>query len=224
MDRRLTWYILGGMILGVIVGYAVYKGVPADHDWFGYLTKTFKLLSDIFLHLIKLLVAPLILSTIVVGIAHMGDSSALGRIGFRAIAWFITASFISIGLGLLDGQSWSSRALERPSFQQQRPRKKWVKYRSTISGRFMLSIFPKNAFEALATNNILQILGFLDLCWCRTIGHRRKRCAASPRCRRAGGNDAADHRLCHALCSDRGFRRNCRSGVGQAGSKYLAPM
>ncbi len=101
MDRRLTWYILGGMILGVIVGYIVHLNLPADHVWFGYLTKTFKLLSDIFLHLIKLLVAPLILSTIVVGIAHMGDSTALGRIGTRAILWFITASFISIGLGLL---------------------------------------------------------------------------------------------------------------------------
>ncbi|MGQ3179583.1 MAG: cation:dicarboxylate symporter family transporter, partial [Blastomonas fulva] len=52
-------------------------------------------------NLIKLLVAPLVLSTIVVGIAHMGDSSALGRIGVRALTWFITASFISIGLGLL---------------------------------------------------------------------------------------------------------------------------
>lgn len=71
-----------------------------DNVWFEYATKTFKL-SDIFLNLIKLLVAPLILSTIVVGIAHMGDSSALGRIGFRAISWFIIASFISIGLGLM---------------------------------------------------------------------------------------------------------------------------
>lgn len=48
-----------------------------------------------------MLVAPLVLSTIVVGIAHMGDSSALGRIGTRALLWFITASLISIGLGLV---------------------------------------------------------------------------------------------------------------------------
>lgn len=101
MDKRLTVYILIGMMLGVLVGYGVHVGIAADNVWFEYLTKTFKLLSDIFLNLIKLLVAPLILSTIVVGIAHMGDSSALGRIGFRAITWFIIASFISIGLGLL---------------------------------------------------------------------------------------------------------------------------
>jgi Na+/H+-dicarboxylate symporter len=159
MDRRLTWYILGGMILGVIVGYAVHIGLPQDNVWFEYATKTFKLLSDIFLNLIKLLVAPLILSTIVVGIAHMGDSSALGRIGFRAISWFIIASFISIGLGLLMvnlfqpgvGAPVDTVANAAASIGEVKKLDFW---------EFLLSIFPKNAFEAMATNNILQILVF----------------------------------------------------------------
>ncbi|HEV7233923.1 MAG TPA: dicarboxylate/amino acid:cation symporter, partial [Sphingorhabdus sp.] len=159
MDRRLTWYILAGMILGVIVGYAVHVGVPQDNAWFEYLTKTFKLLSDIFLNLIKLLVAPLILSTIVVGIAHMGDSSALGRIGFRAISWFIIASFISIGLGLLMvnlfqpgvGAPVDSVANATATIGEVKKLDFW---------EFILSVFPKNAFEAMATNNILQILVF----------------------------------------------------------------
>jgi Na+/H+-dicarboxylate symporter len=159
MDRRLTWYILAGMILGVIVGYAVHVGLPQDAAWFGYLTKTFKLLSDIFLNLIKLLVAPLILSTIVVGIAHMGDSSALGRIGFRAISWFIIASFISIGLGLLMvnlfqpgvGAPIDTVAAAAQNIGEVKKLDFW---------EFILSIFPKNAIEAMATNNILQILVF----------------------------------------------------------------
>jgi Na+/H+-dicarboxylate symporter len=159
MDRRLTWYILGGMILGVIVGYAVHVGLPQDNVWFEYATKTFKLLSDIFLNLIKLLVAPLILSTIVVGIAHMGDSAALGRIGFRAISWFIVASFISIGLGLLMvnlfqpgvGAPVDTVANAAASIGEVKKLDFW---------EFILSIFPKNAFEAMATNNILQILVF----------------------------------------------------------------
>jgi hypothetical protein len=79
MDKRLTLWILIGMIAGIIVGYTVHIGVAPDSSTFENLTKTFKLLSDIFLNLIKLLVAPLILSTIVVGIAHMGDSTALGN-------------------------------------------------------------------------------------------------------------------------------------------------
>jgi Na+/H+-dicarboxylate symporter len=159
MDKRLTLWILAGMILGVAAGYAVHVGIAPDNVWFEYLTKTFKLLSDIFLNLIKLLVAPLILSTIVVGIAHMGDSSALGRIGFRAIAWFITASFISIGLGLLMvnlfqpgvGAPVDTVAQAAASIGEVKKLDFW---------EFILSIFPKNAVEALAANNILQILVF----------------------------------------------------------------
>jgi Na+/H+-dicarboxylate symporter len=159
MDRRLTMWILLGMAMGVVVGYIVHVSLPADHVWFEYLTKTFKLLSDIFLNLIKLLVAPLILSTIVVGIAHMGDSAALGRIGFRAIAWFIIASFISIGLGLLMvnlfqpgvGAPVDTVAAAASNIGEVKKLDFW---------EFILSIFPKNALEAMATNNILQILVF----------------------------------------------------------------
>jgi Na+/H+-dicarboxylate symporter len=147
------------MILGVAVGYAVHVSFAQDSTQFEYLTKTFKLLSDIFLNLIKLLVAPLILSTIVVGIAHMGDSSALGRIGFRAITWFIIASFISIGLGLLMVN------LFQPGIGAQvdtiaNTAATVGDFKKLDFWEFILSIFPKNAFEAMATNNILQILVF----------------------------------------------------------------
>ena len=159
MDKRLTLWILAGMILGVAVGYAVHVSFAQDSTQFEYLTKTFKLLSDIFLNLIKLLVAPLILSTIVVGIAHMGDSSALGRIGFRAITWFIIASFISIGLGLLMVN------LFQPGIGAQvdtiaNTAATVGDFKKLDFWEFILSIFPKNAFEAMATNNILQILVF----------------------------------------------------------------
>jgi Na+/H+-dicarboxylate symporter len=159
VDKRLTLWILAGMILGVAVGYAVHVSFAQDSTQFEYLTKTFKLLSDIFLNLIKLLVAPLILSTIVVGIAHMGDSSALGRIGFRAITWFIIASFISIGLGLLMVN------LFQPGIGAQvdtiaNTAATVGDFKKLDFWEFILSIFPKNAFEAMATNNILQILVF----------------------------------------------------------------
>jgi Na+/H+-dicarboxylate symporter len=147
------------MILGVAVGYAVHVSFAQDSTYFEYFLKTFNLLSNIFLNLVKLLVAPLILSTIVVGIAHMGDSSALGRIGFRAITWFIIASFISIGLGLLMvnlfqpgvGAPVDSIANAAATIGEVKKLDFW---------EFILSIFPKNAFEAMATNNILQSLVF----------------------------------------------------------------
>jgi Na+/H+-dicarboxylate symporter len=158
MDKRLTLWILAGMILGVIVGYAVNQSIDPTIvkesvvPWF-------KLLSDIFLNLIKVLVAPLILSTIVVGIAHMGDSSALGRIGFRAITWFITASFISIGLGLLM-VNFFQPGVGAPIPDAGAAVAAMGEVKELKATEFLLSIFPKNAFEAMATNNILQILVF----------------------------------------------------------------
>ncbi|MEQ1497584.1 MAG: dicarboxylate/amino acid:cation symporter [Novosphingobium sp.] len=159
MDRRLTLYILIGMVLGVVAGWLVFTLVPKgmEGDLHGTFLKSFGLLSSIFLNLIKMLVAPLILSTIVVGIAHMGDSAALGRIGFRAITWFIIASLISIGLGLLmvnltqpglgvDTSGASAKAVGEVA--------------KLDFFEFVLHIFPKNAIDALATNNILQILVF----------------------------------------------------------------
>ncbi len=159
MDRRLTLWILAGMILGVAVGYTVHQNFAPESAQFEYLTKTFKLLSDIFLNLIKLLVAPLILSTIVVGIAHMGDSSALGRIGFRAITWFIVASFISIGLGLLMVNVFQP-GIGAPVDTITNAAATIGEVKKLDFWEFILSIFPKNAFEAMATNNILQILVF----------------------------------------------------------------
>jgi Na+/H+-dicarboxylate symporter len=156
MDKRLTLWILAGMVLGVIAGFVVNQTLAADSKSMEYAVKTFGLLSGIFLNLIKMLVAPLILSTIVAGIAHMGDSTALGRIGFRAISWFIIASLISISLGLLMvnlfqpgvGVALAAGAAEVGEVK------------SLDFFEFILSVFPKNAFEALATNNILQILVF----------------------------------------------------------------
>ena len=166
MDKKLTWYILAGMLLGVVAGYLVNQFVPAgpttiwpfgaEGDLRQIYIDSFNLLSQIFLSLIKMLVAPLILSTIVAGIAHMGDSSALGRIGFRAITWFIVASFISIALGLVmvnllePGVGVNFTAAETDVGEVAK----------LDFFEFVLHIFPKNAFEALATNNILQILVF----------------------------------------------------------------
>lgn len=158
MDRKLTLYILIGMVAGVIVGQVLNQAVdPALVK--ASIAPWFKLMSDIFLNLIKMLVAPLVLSTIVVGIAHMGDSAALGRIGMRALAWFITASLISIGLGLvLVNLFQPGTGAPIPEVAEAAAAVGEVKELKATD--FILSIFPRNAFEALATNNILQILVF----------------------------------------------------------------
>ncbi|WP_422060550.1 dicarboxylate/amino acid:cation symporter [Sphingopyxis sp.] len=159
MGHRLTLYILIGMILGVITGYLVRVYVPADSEAFTYWLRSFTMLSTIFLNLIKLVVAPLILGTLIAGIAHMGDSSALGRIGTRAIAWFILASLISISLGLIMVNFFEPGAglnltVGTHSIAEVGEVKKLDLF------EFIEHIFPKNIFQAMAENNVLQILVF----------------------------------------------------------------
>ncbi|HEY0597510.1 dicarboxylate/amino acid:cation symporter, partial [Sphingopyxis sp.] len=120
---------------------------------------SFSTLSTIFLNLIKLVVAPLILGTLVAGIAHMGDSSALGRIGTRAIAWFILASLISISLGLIMVNFFQPGAglnltVGAHSIAEVGEVKKLDLF------EFIEHVFPKNIFQAMADNNVLQILVF----------------------------------------------------------------
>lgn len=157
MDKRLTIWILVGMILGVIVGYVMNLQLASNaellKEWEGYL----KILPSVFLNLIKMLIAPLVLSTIVVGIAHMGDTTAIGRIGIRAVMWFITASFISIGLGLLLVNVFEPGV--GVVFQATGDVGE-LKTEDFTLAKFITGIFPKSALEAMATNNILQILVF----------------------------------------------------------------
>jgi Na+/H+-dicarboxylate symporter len=157
LGKRLTLYIVIAMIAGIGTGYALNVSYPAGNKSLADIADMLKLLPEVFLHLIKMIIAPLILATLVTGIASMGDSAALGRIGGRALAWFITASLISISLGLILVN------LFQPG----------VGLNITASGpvgdlatadftvrHFVLEVFPTSALDAMAKNNVLQILVF----------------------------------------------------------------
>ena len=157
MARRLTLYIIIGMVLGLVVGAvlnnAYVAGDPMLARWADYL----KLLPDVFLKLIKMIIAPLVFATIVTGIAGMGDAAALGRIGGRALAWFITASLFSLSLGLLLVNLFKpgvGLALTTAA-----PLGDLATGEFTLR-HFVLEIFPSSAFDAMAQNHILQILVF----------------------------------------------------------------
>jgi Na+/H+-dicarboxylate symporter len=161
MAKRLTQFILIGMILGIAAGYFANLQYAGDPEGAKEVASYFKLFADVFLQLIKMIIAPLVLSTVVVGIAHMGDSGALGRIGGRALLWFIIASFVSIGLGLVlvnlfePGVGLTLTATAEVGELQT----------GALNLRdFILHIFPKSAFEAMSTNSILQILVFSIFC------------------------------------------------------------
>ena len=85
--HNITKYIVVAMILGIAVGYACHSAFPDPNmakEVAGYVS----LLSDIFLRLIKMIIAPLVFATLTVGIAQMGDGSAVGRVGVKAFGWF----------------------------------------------------------------------------------------------------------------------------------------
>lgn len=157
MAKRLTLYIVIGMVLGILVGFALNTSYPAGDPRLTQIADYLKLLPDIFLHLIKMIIAPLILATLVAGIAGMGDSAALGRIGGRALAWFITASLISISLGLVLVN------LFKPGVGLEFTAAGDVGELATADftlRHFVLEIFPTSALDAMANNNVLQILVF----------------------------------------------------------------
>ncbi|MDP9086163.1 MAG: dicarboxylate/amino acid:cation symporter [Pseudomonadota bacterium] len=105
MANKLTRFILLALALGIITGWAVnsalYDGTPAAAAQLKNIAGYFSIVTALFLRLIKMIIAPLVFSTLVVGIAHMGDVAALGRVGLRSLAWFIFASLISLSLGLI---------------------------------------------------------------------------------------------------------------------------
>ena len=157
MAKRLTLYILIGMALGLVVGAVlnnVYAaGDPALAQW----ADSLKLLADVFLKLIKMIIAPLVFATIVAGIAGMGDAAELGRIGTRALAWFITASVLSLSLGLFLVNLFKpgvGLALTATGELGELATKDFT------LRHFVLEIFPTSAIDAMAQNNILQILVF----------------------------------------------------------------
>lgn len=155
--RRLTHFILFGMISGVVTGAVLHHMIGANSARAEEVAGYFHLLADVFLHLIKMIIAPLVFATLVTGIAHMGDSAALGRIGGRALAWFIIASLISLSLGLIFVNLFQPGVglnLVRTAVDT------GIDPKALDFKAFVLHIFPTSMIDAMATNAILQIVVF----------------------------------------------------------------
>ena len=98
MNRRFAFLIITAMVLGILVGWGCNQFLDPDHAKGA--AKWFSMGTDVFLRLIKMIIAPLVLTTLIAGIAHMEDAAAVGRIGAKTMGWFITASAVSLLLGL----------------------------------------------------------------------------------------------------------------------------
>ncbi|WP_423395496.1 dicarboxylate/amino acid:cation symporter [Burkholderia sp. LMG 21824] len=156
--HNITKYIVVAMILGIAVGYACHSAFPDPNmakEVAGYVS----LLSDVFLRLIKMIIAPLVFATLTVGIAQMGDGSAVGRVGIKAFGWFFIASFTSLLLGLLTAtilQPGSHLSLPLPASDAALG----LKTGAFTLKDFVVHLVPKSIAEAMANNEILQIVVF----------------------------------------------------------------
>jgi Na+/H+-dicarboxylate symporter len=153
-----AFWILIAMLLGIIVGYMIFVNFP-DKKSAAQIAGYISIMSDVFLRLIKMLIAPLVFSTLVVGIAHMGDAASVGRVFGKALGWFVTASLVSLVLGLILAN------LLQPGANLGLPLPDIGASANLATSKFTLKEFvshlvPKSATEAMANNEILQIVVF----------------------------------------------------------------
>ena len=132
--------------------------------------------STIFLRLIKMIIAPLVFSTLVVGVAHMGDPKVVGRIGGKAMLWFVSASLVSLLLGL----SWSTSCAPGDNLNLPLPDAQAstnLKVASLSMKDFVAHLVPRSIVEAMANNEILQIVVFSLFFGvaCAALGERSKK-------------------------------------------------
>jgi Na+/H+-dicarboxylate symporter len=156
--NRLTTYIMVSLLLGIAVGYAC--NTLASPEQAKIIAGYFAILSDIFLRMIKMIIAPLVFATIVSGITSLSASSgAVGRIAIKSLAWFITASLVSLLVGLLLAnllQPGHGLGLALPEANATTN----VQTSSLNIKDFAAHVFPISVVQAMAGNEVLQILVF----------------------------------------------------------------
>ncbi len=156
---RITLYILAAMLGGIVIGFFInrhFEGMPdAARD---KVLQPFSLLADIFLRLVKMIIAPLVFTTLVVGVAKQGSVQSVGRIGGKTLLWFICFSFISLTLGMVLVNFFtpgSSMHLALPEAAGAT-----VAHASLTLKEFISHIFPVSVIDAMAKNEILQVVVF----------------------------------------------------------------
>jgi Na+/H+-dicarboxylate symporter len=157
MNRIFTILIVSAMVLGVGVGWAANQGLTPEQG--KAFAENLSIITDVFLRLIKMIIAPLVFSTLVAGIAHMEDSATIGRVGIKALGWFIGASIVSLTIGLIMVhilQPGSGLSLPIPDAV---PGSVVDVSKFTLK-EFVTHIFPRSIVEAMANNEILQIVVF----------------------------------------------------------------
>jgi Na+/H+-dicarboxylate symporter len=153
--NNLTTYILVSLVLGIVVGYFANVSLANPGAFAEYMSY----LTTIFLRLIKMIIAPLVFATLVVGIARMGDAKEVGRIGLKTLGWFFIASVMSLLLGLVmvnlfrpgDALVGHLPAVTTPS---------GIAASGLSLKEFITHLVPASIVDGMAKNEILQIVIF----------------------------------------------------------------
>ena len=156
---NLTFQIFIAMIFGALLGVFIHKNYSVEEA--KHFSEIIKILATIFIRLVQMIIAPLVFSTLVVGIAKLGDIKSVGRIGGKALLWFFSASLIS----LLIGMFWVNllqpgKELNLNKVDTSTAMEVTEKTNNFSIQNFVEHIIPKSIFEALSTNEILQIVIF----------------------------------------------------------------
>lgn len=144
--RRLPLWqkILGGLALGVLAGALM-----------GESASVFKPLGDIFINAIKMLIVPLVFSTLVVGITSMRDPQKMGRIGGKTIALYLVTTAFAIAIGMLASSIFQPGNGFTFDFDKAMETKE-----APSLVQILVNLVPSNPIDALANGNIMQIIVF----------------------------------------------------------------
>ncbi|MCE3282470.1 MAG: C4-dicarboxylate transporter [Chitinophagaceae bacterium] len=157
--NKLTLFIVIAMVLGIGVGYWIHTS--SSPETVKSFSTNIKLLSTIFIRLVQMIIAPLVFTTLVVGIAKLGDLKTVGRVGGKAILWFITASLISLLLGMVLVNFFEPGKSISLSMQDTEGLKDISNKTTAFSiQNFVEHVIPKSFVEAMAHNEILQLVVF----------------------------------------------------------------
>lgn len=157
--KNLTVQIFIAMLLGAALGIYVHRQYPPETA--ASFSDLIKILATVFIRLVQMLIAPLVFTTLVVGIAKLGDVKAVGRVGGKALLWFFSASFISLLIGLfLVNTTKPGVGLNLEGVDLSAASAVTDKAEHFSAQNFITHIFPKSIVEAMATNEILQIVVF----------------------------------------------------------------
>jgi Na+/H+-dicarboxylate symporter len=184
--NRLIIFIIVAMILGLITGYAVNRSLKENRFRYSgqqvsqspeaakaiaqYEEKKFieskkdyasrfSLLSDIFLHLIKMIIAPLVLAVLVTGVAKVGDFKSVGRIGLKTLIYFTSATLIALALGLVIVNVFEPGKVMHLDVTEVKG-ETGIKTTAQTSKNFIDHVIPESIIRSMAANDILPIVVF----------------------------------------------------------------